>query len=148
MSRGVWKVFIIGILTAGIISVGFAVTENADTIKEFYKEGIDAFQDAERLEKIFPEGARMEYELAVQLFEKSSVESGNEIADDAVYKMAQSYEKLAEFAKSDDEKINLMKKAEQQYLHIIVDYPISPFNGRAASRIEAIREALDKMQKK
>ena len=61
MSQTVWKVFLLGMVAACMISVGFAVLENAPKIEEFYKEGIDAYQDAERLEKIFPEGAKIEY---------------------------------------------------------------------------------------
>ena len=137
-----------GTLAACMISAGFAVMENAPKISEFYKEGIDAYQDAERLEKIFPEGAKIEYELAIQLFEKSSGDFTNQIADDATYKMAQSYDKLLRFAKADDEKLELMKKAERQYLRIIEYFPVSPFNGKASSRINAIRKAISDMQKK
>ncbi len=130
-----------------MISVGFAVLENAPKIEEFYKEGIDAYQDAERLEKIFPEGAKIEYELAIQLFEKSSGAFENPIADDAIYKMGQSYDKLLQFAKAEDEKIKLMKKAENQYLRIVENFPISPFGGKASSRVSAIRKAISEMQK-
>lgn len=147
MSRTVWKVFLLGMVVACMISVGFAVLENAPKIEEFYKEGIDAYQDAERLEKIFPEGAKIEYELAIQLFEKSSGALENPITDDAIYKMGQSYDKLLQFAKADDEKIELMKKAEKQYLRIIEDLPISPFSGKAASRVNAIKKAIREMQK-